>query len=330
MLRDLVYRISPKAQTGDMAASYRAVEPGPQIPDNFSFSVVSRPLEDFADVSRLKPRALKAPHYRVNQQALANLVGAIALFLPIGLWIAGERHLACMRDSISHFYYAPFYGSVFVAALAMIGAFLWAYRTEEKLQNRLAALAGCAALGIALFPTSLHGCAGEGPFVARGFADFAEQAEGTVQVLLPAQAPITFQLAPWSDYVHYLSAGVMFAFLGWYCWRVLSRVDAAVHLSADARLSPEKTTRNLFYLLCGAVIFAALGMMGANFIAHMLGASWDWWDDWDMTFWLEFAGLMAFGVSWIVKGRLFGLFLFDKAPEPRAPYFWAMAEGQDE
>ena len=67
------------------------------------------------------------------------------------------------------FYYSEFFGSVFVASLAMIAAFMWAYSGKNWRHSLAATGAGICALGVALFPTSGHGCAGAGQFDGAGF-----------------------------------------------------------------------------------------------------------------------------------------------------------------
>ena len=64
----------------------------------------------------------------IDQRALARVVGSVAVGLPVILWIAS--HLpsdnpyvdTCFRYSLSHFYYAPLWGTVFTGALCFIGA----------------------------------------------------------------------------------------------------------------------------------------------------------------------------------------------------------------
>lgn len=252
-------------------------------------------------------------HYAINQRVLASLVGVIAFALPWTLLWAPKQFGLCFRDSISHFYYAPFLGIVLVAALSAIATFLIAYRGQNRWENGLATLAGLAALGVALFPVTGHGCADQGPFRARAIVSLPGQASGGSSVD-PGGAVALFELFPQVGTLHYLSAAVLFGFLGWYCFRVFPRVVIARQTrDGGARLTRAKTTRNAIYFASGAVIVLAAAAMGINSLAGgLFGASGAWWTAHNMTFWCEAAALWAFGLSWTVKGRLFGLVLKDR------------------
>ena len=72
------------------------------------------------------------------QSRLALGVGLIALFMPVILALgAVMRPGICFRDSLSHFYYDPFLGTVFVGMLVFIGGFLFAYKGETLFENLL-------------------------------------------------------------------------------------------------------------------------------------------------------------------------------------------------
>ncbi len=252
-------------------------------------------------------------HYSINQRVLATLVGLIAFALPwVMLW-APRQFGICFRDSISHFYYAPFLGILLVAALACIATFLFAYRGQNFWESILATLAGFGALGVALFPTTGHGCVDQGPFSARAVLSLPGQAApGTT--IDPAGAFAVFELFPQVGTIHYVSASVLFGFLAWYCFQVFPRVVVDRQTEAGgAKLTATKATRNLIYFASGTVIVLAALAMGLHGLAGWLfGTEGDWWNAHNLTFWCEAAALWAFGVSWTVKGRLFGLILKDR------------------
>ena len=97
---------------------------------------------------RNRPRSLSArstdyvyatdPKIRVDQRKLALIVGLVALGLPtcnaFGNCILG----ACFYDSISHYYYAQFWGDVFVGSLIFIGTFMIAYRGGNPAESNIA------------------------------------------------------------------------------------------------------------------------------------------------------------------------------------------------
>lgn len=245
----------------------------------------------------------------IDQRALARVVGTVAVGLPVVLWIAS--HLpsdnpyidTCFRYSISHFYYAPLWGTVFTGALCFIGAYLVVYRGEDRLgaENRLATYAGIGAFGIALFPTSGWGC-NTAIFAARPkltvrLVDGAPVLDGTFD---PTTA---FRLFEYASVIHYASAAVVFFFLAWFCFFVFTAVNDTQR-DALGKPTQVKVIRNTFYYVAGAIIVLAILAMGSRaLIPWLTGVPWPWWDAGNWTFWCEAAALIAFGVSWLVKGR---------------------------
>lgn len=278
-----------------------------------------------ATMTRIAPERRERPaaagdaagrHYRLSQQMLASVVGAIALGLPAVLYLAARFWPTCFRDSISHFYYSPLLGSVFVAALSVIAVFLFAYRGTERVENVLASLAGLAALGVAFLPASGHGCTGDVAFSARPVLSVLPQEAPSAALPLEALAePVArFALFPGAETAHYLAAFALFLFLLWYCLRIFPAKTTGRQTTAAGTLTATKTLRNLIYYASGTVIAAAIAAMLARFLAAaVFGAAWPWWDAGNWTFWCEAAALAAFGVSWIVKGRVFGTVLRDRA-----------------
>jgi hypothetical protein len=59
-------------------------------------------------------------------------------------------------------------------------------------------------------------------------------------------------------------------------------------------MTPEKARRNQVYRACGAVIVASILLVVASNIVDPPSS-------WHALFWLESVGVVAFGVSWLVK-----------------------------
>jgi hypothetical protein len=254
-------------------------------------------------------------HFTIDQQILASMVGLIAFLLPVVLYLASQQSAVCFHDSISHFYYAPFWGSVLVAMLAMIAAFLLAYRGNGgRFETRFATLAGVAALVVALVPTSEHGCASGSSFEARPFLALLPQGENT-SVLAPDQVAgqVAFMLNAGAAWVHYGAALLLFVFLLWYAAVVFPAKTQLVQTEgAGARLTTVKAVRNGFYYLSVAMIATGVGLVVASFLFELAtGAPWSGWDAANGVFWSEALALWGFGLGWIVKGRLFGFALQD-------------------
>ncbi len=254
------------------------------------------------------------PGYRLNQRLLAFIVGIVTLFLPIVMLIGAKFN--CLYESISHFYYAQFLGGVFIAALVFIGTFLIAYRGESKRENHLATIAGICAISVALIPTDGRGCE-EKEFSGRALADFiGGGTDAFVKVVNTTRAESGlkenpfFELFSGADFIHGISAALLFAFLAWFSFFVFTRVVEKRHLDDKGKLTPQKRNRNIIYIASGIVIVVS---MFAIVIGHFFFS--DWWNLNNLTFWFESIALWAFGVSWVVKGQFFGAALCDKEIE---------------
>lgn len=251
--------------------------------------------------------------YIIDQQFIAFLVGLTAIGLPFVMFFSANIGV-CFFDSISHFYYAPFFGSVFVASLAFIGTFLLAYRGENKSESQLASIAGICAFGVAMLPTSGPGC--ESPsFPARIFAKLSEKTvEGGESVLYPDQDPDRFfELFKFVGILHYASAVLLLSFLAYFSFVVFTRVIPGVHASEDGTLTAAKTIRNKIYITSGVLIVVSILALGAYALSSWIsGERWNWWNDFNLTFWFEALALVSFGVSWMVKSRIYGKFLLDE------------------
>ncbi|NNE54045.1 MAG: hypothetical protein HKN30_16785 [Sulfitobacter sp.] len=259
----------------------------------------------------------------INQRTLAFIVGLVALGLPTVLLIGAFNPVidTCFRDSISHFYYAPFWGGPFIGALVFIGTYMFVYQGEDKhgSEARLSNFAGAFAFGVALFPTAGHGCDALS-FRSRALAEFAPDPDllDLIKTAPTDDRPdltFYFELTSWSATVHYLSATLLFCFLAWFALVVFTAVEEHQR-NPDGSLKYTKIVRNRFYRICGAVmILCILCMMTYALLAHLTDLDLSWWAANNMPFWFEATALWAFGISWIVKGRFFHRYLRDEAEQ---------------
>ena len=225
---------------------------------------------------------------------LAKLVGLVALGLPVAMAMTPLLG-GCFRDSISHHYYEPLTGPVFVGMLAFIGAFLIAYRGEHWLENRLATLAGLGAFGVAVLPTTRAGCEQAAGVTSRIFAQVT--AEGQI---LPDPAHGPCVLFPGVEGLHGAAAAVVFGFLALFVLVVLRRVYPPRHV-VDGRIIPTKRARNILYSVAGGTILLCIAVLGLKTLgsADFTAA----WNRWNLTFWVEALALWAFALAWLAKGR---------------------------
>lgn len=241
---------------------------------------------------------------RVDQRKLAVLVGVIALGLPFAM-ILGALIGACFYDSISHFYYAQFWGDALVGALVFIGTFMIVYRGANRKESLLATLAGFCAYGVALFPTTGRGCEDEA-YSGRALVEFELTDTSGFVTIEPASATHSvFELFSGVDTLHFVAAGLLFAFLAYYAFFVFTRVTEDQRTD-DGRLTPHKRTRNRIYIASGIVILFSMAAIALKDRVGFTG-----WDNLNLTFWFEALALWAFGVSWMMKGRFFGWAFLD-------------------
>ncbi|MGH1415823.1 MAG: hypothetical protein ACRBB0_20220 [Pelagimonas sp.] len=266
--------------------------------------------------------------FRLSLEAANRTVGVISLCLPFGLLgVSQLGHICPDLDSLSHYFYAPIGGELFVGALFIIGLLLTffyklptddkgnllsveAYRGHYKRDIWFVRFAGICAFGVALFPTDGAGCEAYASQSARVF--LSGISGGNLPPDLPIDGIAGFDLWAtlglpdgWWGVLHYGAAGGLFAVLAYFAFSVFPRPQTK-DTCAPKRYS-RKWWRNGIYRGCGCLIL--ISMAGLIWqMRHVPGTQEQIaWDAKNLTFWFETLGLVAFGLSWCVKGRLFGL-----------------------
>ncbi|MFD2738982.1 hypothetical protein ACFSUD_05345 [Sulfitobacter aestuarii] len=251
-------------------------------------------------------------HALVDQKKLAFIVGLVAFCLPAAFWIGANLFGGCYRISISHFYYAPFWGGPFIGALVFIGAYLIVYKGESPEERRLASIAGYCALGVGLLSTDGHGCLAP-EFRARAFVTFDRPPGGELRLTPGQSLESHFLLQSHLDILHLISAAALFAILAWFSLMVFTRIVDDRHRTEDGRLKPVKVIRNTIYYACGAAIVTVLVLLlGLTLASRFLDLDLTRWHSNHGTFRMEAIALYAFGLSWMVKGRFFNFVLRDR------------------
>lgn len=155
--------------------------------------------------------------------------------------------------------------NVFVGSLCIIGAFLFAYNGESLTQMLLSKIAALAALGIALFPCEC------------GMAAGIPQCAWDVR-----EAP---------SHIHGICAAIMFLVLAIFCVIFYQRARAKGHREANWRA--------VIYALCAVAIIVVIATLAFDhFSGGVIRAK-----DPHLTFHGEYAGLVAFGIAWLVASR---------------------------
>jgi magnesium-transporting ATPase (P-type) len=181
---------------------------------------------------------------------------------------------ASFKSSISHYYYTTV-GELFTGTLSAVALFMFCYKGHPKRQGEkglsdslMTNLAGAFSLGVVIFPTSADDC----------IADNIR----------------TFLSSGHTGTIHFIFAALFFVTLAFMSIINFRRSDTVANFGRgnNARL----------YLWCGLVMLASLVII---FIyAKFLAGRWPWLDDLQPVFVLEALALLAFGLSWLSKGKV--------------------------
>lgn len=274
--------------------------------------------------------------FKRQRQIQALWIGILAFLLPCFLYY-GNRTSDCFRDSISHSYYIPIWGDVFVATTCSVGLFLLFYRGQSCPERALALLGGFFAIMVAINPTNGSGC---------------EEmiAQSRIFHLSPQDTSIAsaFPFETTTGKVHLWSAILLFIVLAIFNLFVFTATDKqwTFRVSTSNR---NKRIRNAIYKFCGVVMIANLIILAVGFgfkncdafnpdqglFQSVLYCSDDhrfdslFWDSNNLTFYFEWLGLALFGAAWFVKGRGGGFLLLDENPNQwfSKPWWWPVKLG---
>lgn len=232
-------------------------------------------LEAQADApGRPDPGDVFSMRYLRSFLLLRIIIGALALALPVGVWL-GSGVLSgewALRGSLSAYYYSGA-RELFTGGLWVTGFFLVAYKAfERSLENWGTLLSGVAALGVASFPTGIP--------------------SGSDAALTPLQETLGEGVVKG---VHYASAVVFIGSLA-----LISHLFAAREGNRTQHLGRRDPAYwKRFHDRCAGVIVAAVVFVGLNLLPGVGFGS--WMDDHYLWFG-EVVSVLAFGTSWLFKG----------------------------
>lgn len=226
-------------------------------------------------------------------------VGFIGMLLPFSLWMLntilnesgilhntfwicfknGYEPAENLKDSISHFYYSTV-GELFTGALCAVALFLFTYKGYDKPSygkyhyvpgdNFMCNFAGAMALLVVIFPTSSE-------------TDITDNFR-------------TFVSSENAGYVHYVAAALFFFTLSMISFVNFRRTK-----------KPEDFGKNISHPIfksCAVIMLLCLFALVVVYILEKLSVDVSWAETYNLTFWLETVMLLAFGISWIIKGEI--------------------------
>lgn len=206
---------------------------------------------------------------QVSTVFMRRAVGILGMSLPFILLFGSLLLGDCkeIQQSISNFYHTNM-RDVLVGILCAVAFFLVSY-LGYKNDYIFFRLAGFFALGIAFFPmNAVH------PLPCCNFPPFREFA--------------------FVNTLHLISAVSFFLTLSYISLILFTKTHTG------KKVEGMKKKRNIIYILCGSIMLFSMVLLLIYFIAFKGKPN---IDKLKPVFWLETLALMAFGISWLVKGK---------------------------
>ncbi len=199
---------------------------------------------------------------------IRQAIGYLGIIFPLILYIGTYSFNDCNEglSSISA-YYHTIMRDVFVGVICVIGVFLFTYRGHNYIENRVSNFACLFAFGIAFLPT-------EAP---------------TEAACVPCKV---------NDHsiLHGICAAGFFLILTYFAWKLFPKNEES-HEN-----TPQREKRIKTYKTCAIIMFISIILIAINWVFLEGNKS---ISKLDPVFYLEWAALWAFGVSWIVRGGAF-------------------------
>jgi uncharacterized protein YggT (Ycf19 family) len=204
---------------------------------------------------------------------IRKAIGYLGISLPIVLVILSliSFFKTSVQNSISYYYYTNL-REVFTGVLCAVGLFLIRYKGVDnpvfwKNDDKMTNIAGIMALGVALIPTNPNSCSEK------------------IYTLIP----VCIKLLGW---FHYLFAGVFFFILAIMCLVIFT-----IGQKENKDIPISILNENNIYKICGIAIIVFSFMIPICDLLNRFPKS---------TLVFEALALIAFGSSWLIKGRFLG------------------------
>ena len=198
-----------------------------------------------------------------------KLIGILGFFLPVMLVIGSIILGSCeeIQPSISNYYHTAM-RDVFVGYMCALSIFLLSYKGYDLTDRIVSALAGTFGLILALLPTTFK------------------------IPVIPCNIQCNVSIPDYVGTIHLVSAGLFLISLA--CFSLF------LFTKGETNPTPQKITRNKVYTGVAYLMFACIALLILYFALpaatrETLGA-------FKHVYWLETIAIMAFGVSWLVKG----------------------------
>lgn len=214
----------------------------------------------------------------LSHLTLRRALGVLGLFLPVVLITASILGIEPIRSSISAYYYVDGLGHFFTGTLWAIGVFLLFYRGYKTIPSAFTKL-----------PTWLQGHLTDAKLTS--FAGLC----ALVTAIVPTCNTACVAGEGVGRFIH-LTAAMLFLF-------TLAVMAIWVFTASDtpaAKMSSCKKWENRAYVAMGVLIFLSL----AAALIVLLSASDERNTFTNALFWIECVAITAFGVAWLIKGKV--------------------------
>ena len=212
----------------------------------------------------------------ISTNSLVQSIGWLSALLPVSMVLGNLIFggCSCIQDSVSDYYYT-ITGDLLVGILSAVALLLISYRgyPGDRSDSILSTTAGILALCVAFLPTNEN------------------NTDSCAIIHLP--------LNELRNNLHNIFSAALFLVLSAISLFLFTKTKGVV-------VTKQKIQRNRIYRTCGIVMLVCIAVLAfyINLRDSML-----WLKPYKPVFWLESTALIAFGISWLVKG---GLFLRDE------------------
>jgi hypothetical protein len=224
-------------------------------------------------ISQRESRPSPPPDDVFTYRRLRRIIGILGISLPIVLVLLSliVYTQPGIRPSISDYYYTHM-REIFTGTLCAVGLFMICYKGHNnpviwKNDNFLTNLAGVMAFGVAFFPT------------------FPVDKSEKIFTLVASDAA-------WLGWLHYSFAAVLFT-----SFSILAINVFTIGQNDDPALAKSWMNENNIYRFCGYSILVFIAMIALSMKVKLFKNS---------TLVLEALSLFAFGIGWLIKGRILG------------------------
>ena len=199
----------------------------------------------------------------ISYLTLRKTIGILGALLPFVLYFGAAIIFQTGMRASISRYYHTDMRNVFVGVLFVIGFFLFSYKGYERCDDIAGDLGCIFALGTALFPVA--------PDIP---------ASGDARVI---------------GYIHYFFASAFFLTISYFSLVLFTKKDKEIPPTR------RKLQRNKVYKVCGYTMIVCLVLIAIySFLPDKVSSP---MEACNPVFWLEAVAVVAFGISWLIKGE---------------------------